>query len=335
MKKGTAPVAPPADSGRRGSDRGSADSDAARLAVRSALADVRPLVTMSREGLVLVALESTVAGRRRDYLTLPEAAEQGEIEVREHVSAGASAVQVVARDANVLLLAGETILRGARNMVVAATGWVTAGSPAEIPVTSFEGGQRDAGGPREGGQRDGGGRVEGGQPNARGRLEIGPVVDHGMRSMLNRMVVEGATHLHLGRPEEADLDTFERAFPYPALSTGLAVGLGDRIVGLDLFDDPETLERQWPRLVESAAFALADYHRALRSGLVRPPRQRRPPPETLSRLIDRATSAAETGAVGPSVGDGLDVRFAGGGVHGSALVHRGRAVHVVVFRDAL
>jgi hypothetical protein len=327
-------VAPPADSGPRGFDRGPSDSDAARLAVRSALADVRPLVTMSREGLVLVAVESTVAGQPRDYLTLAEAADRGEIEVREIAAAGAPAVEVAAQGANVVLLGGETILRGGRNLVVNATAWVTRQSRAEIPVTHLEG-LRNAGGRLQLSRSNTGGRPEAGQQNAPGRLEVGPLVDHGVRSLLARIAVAGATHLHLGRLEEADLDTLRRAFPYPELATGLAVGLGGRIVGLDLFDHPETLERQWPRLVESAASALADYHRALRSGLIRPPHQRRPTPETLARLIDRATRAAATAAVAPSVGDGLDVRFAGGGVHGSALVHRGRAVHVAVFREAL
>ena len=46
-----------------------------------------------------------------------------------------------------------------------------------------------------------------------------------------------------------------------------AIGLHDRLVGLDLFDSAETLERQWPRLVASAASAGTGHGRAVASGI--------------------------------------------------------------------
>ena len=63
--------------------------------------------------------------------------------------------------------------------------------------------------------------------------------------------------------EEASVDDFVRAFPMPPGSRGVAIGLFNRLVGLDLFDSAETLERQWPRLVASAASALLDQQRAI------------------------------------------------------------------------
>lgn len=316
-------MAPPADSDCRGFDRGPADSDSARHAVGLALADLRPLVTMLREGLVLVALESAAPARTRDYLAFPEAVERGQVEVREVGSVGVIEVEGVTRDANVVLLGGETIVGPGQNLVVNVTTWLAAGSRTAIPVTPLEGGRPNARG-----------ELEGGPANAGGRLEVGRLVDYGMRSILSFSSPAAALH-DLDRPGEAELETFRRAFPYPPGSTALALGLGNQIVALDVFDSAETLERQWPRLVESGVSALADYRRALRSGLVRPPRQSRPAPEVVARLIDRGRRGLSTAAVTPSAGEGVDVRFSGGGVRGSALVHGARAVQVAVFREAL
>ena len=66
-----------------------------------------------------------------------------------------------------------------------------------------------------------------------------------------------------GRPTSA---AFVRAFPCPAGATGVAVGIGGKLVALELFDAASTLAEQWPRLVESAASAHADHRRAVAAG---------------------------------------------------------------------
>ena len=71
------------------------------------------------------------------------------------------------------------------------------------------------------------------------------------------------------------MDDFVRAFPMPASSRGVAIGIFDRLVGLDLFDSAETLERQWARLVASGASALLDHQRAIGRGLAK---AQAPPP---------------------------------------------------------
>ena len=95
--------------------------------------------------------------------------------------------------------------------------------------------------------------------------------------------------------DEADVDAFATAFPMPAGCRGIAIGLHDRLVGLDLFDSAETLERQWPRLVASAASALLDERRAIAAGVLPKPRHRRLHSDALSRMLARAR-AALTGA---------------------------------------
>ena len=79
-----------------------------------------------------------------------------------------------------------------------------------------------------------------------------------------------AGHPRCLRAEERSLEEWVRAFPMPA-------GRADRdrhqrpARGLDLFDSVETLEREWSRLVGSAASALLD-----RSAPFGPARRRRP-----------------------------------------------------------
>jgi hypothetical protein len=55
--------------------------------------------------------------------------------------------------------------------------------------------------------------------------------------------------------ESDDLTAFSRAFPCPPGANGLAVGIGGKLVAVEVFDAPETLAAQWNRLVEGAASA--------------------------------------------------------------------------------
>jgi hypothetical protein len=112
----------------------------------------------------------------------------------------------------------------------------------------------------------------------------------------------------------------------------VAIGLFDRLVGLDLFDSTETLERHCPRLAESAASALFDSRRAVDAGVLPAPAHRRLHSAALRRILERGGQAVDHASVHRSVGLGSDVRFAGANDIGSALVHDRRAVHLALFR---
>jgi hypothetical protein len=334
----------------------------ARHAVQRALADVRPLVTLSRDGLVIVALERPGARPKTDYLTFDQATQANAIEVRELGSGTVPEVEAITREKPVLLLAGDTIVGGKQNRVINITIWLKAAAATHIPVSCLEAHRWNTG----------------------SRFGAGRKVDYTMRSMVNRMVGEqvraeaawerehggrslfddrqarrpayradqGAiwaeisdkesragmssptAALHdLYEAEAGDLDRLVRAFPCPAGAAGMAVGIGGRIVGLDLFDAPSTMERQWTRLVESAASAFLDHERAVKVGALSEPRRAYPDDGALGRMLDRASAALDDAAVEPSVGEGVDVRFAGPKVHGSALIRDGSEVHAEVFRD--
>ncbi len=122
------------------------------------------------------------------------------------------------------------------------------------------------------------------------------------------------------------------AFPCPAGATGLAVGVGGRLVALELFDHPATLAASWARLVESAVSAHLDHKRAVAAGVVPADTHHYPDPGALGRLVGRAVGALDGALYGPSVGEGVDLRLAGPKVAGSALVRDGQVVHVELFR---
>jgi hypothetical protein len=85
-------------------------------------------------------------------------------------------------------------------------------------------------------------------------------------------------------------------------------------------------------LVEGAASAYADYRRAVTAGLRLAPRHRYPDEGALARLLGRAEAALDDAVVGPSVGEGLDVRLRGERVHGAAFIVAHHSVHLELFR---
>ncbi len=59
---------------------------------------------------------------------------------------------------------------------------------------------------------------------------------------------------------------------------------------------------------------------------------RYPDPGALGRMLARAKKSTADAAVNRSAGEGWDVRLATTKLHGSALVHAGRVVHLALFR---
>jgi hypothetical protein len=57
-----------------------------------------------------------------------------------------------------------------------------------------------------------------------------------------------ALEVHPGTAED-----LRRKLPYPEGASGIAVALGGRVVSVDVFDKPATLEKLWDRLVQGVA----------------------------------------------------------------------------------
>ena len=332
------------------------DEQLARRIVREDLATVRPLVTLSREGLVLIALGWNV-DRPPAYATAMTAAAHGGLELHEFGSGSVPTVEAVTGTKPVVLFAGDTILGGKQNRVVNVSIWLPATKTMSIPVSCLEAGRWNAG----------------------HRFEAGRKLDYAFRAAMNQQVYErtraeretaatgpaasrrgqspsyaadqGAVWQEISsrqarasvhsptaalhdvyEREAVDLASFVGAFPCPAGASGLAVGIGGRLVALELFDSSATLAEQWPRLVEGAASAYVDHRRRVGAGLESAPHHRYPDEGALARLLGRARAAVDDAVVGPSVGEGLDVRLSGEKVHGAALIVADHPVHLELFR---
>lgn len=154
--------------------------------------------------------------------------------------------------------------------------------------------------------------------------------DRTLESRVASRVADRAA-LQVLEADAPDLAAMTAAFMLPPRAVAVGVGLYDRIVRVDAFDDPAMLAAAWPRLVGAAASAWLDRRRAIGRRLVAPPLRSRPDDGAVGRLLRRAAASVDDAAARPSVGAGTDVGLTGDRVHGSALVVHGRAVHVSLF----
>jgi hypothetical protein len=330
------------------------DETRVREQVREALGTVRPLVTLSRDGLVIGALEWGVA-REPAYETATAAGLVGDLELREHGGGTVPSIEAATRERPVVIFAGDTVVGGKQNRIINVTVWLPAKSVTPIPVSCLEAGRWNQGYRFETSRKsdyflrakmseqisDTALREQAMAMAAPGRAphrrsyaaDQGGVWDEIAAKEARFGTRSPSSALHdLYDRESVDIEAFVRAFPCPAGATGIAVGIGGRLVAVELFDAASTLVEQWPRLVEGAASAYADHRRAVEAGVAPKPQTRSPDEGALGRMLARATSATETAVVGPSVGEGFDVRLAGTRVRGGALVVGDHVVHAELFR---
>ena len=313
---------------------------------------VKPIVSMERDGLVVIALGSTADADGPAYLTLAEAAETQGVDVHELGGGTVPAVEVETKDDPVVIFGGDTIVGGKQNRIVNVTIWLTPHRKTHIPVTCLEHGRWD--------------------PGAEARFMAGPKADLGMRAMLNTQVhasareasaygdepaphrysadqgavweevglrhqrasttsLTGALHDLYAR-EASDVEALKRAFPYPEGAAGAAIGIGGRIVALEVYDRPATAEKQWRRVVEGAVRAHLDHRRMVALGAVPKPRHRYPDSGALQRMLGRVRDAQADALRSPAVGEGVDVRFETDRISGSALLRGEQVVHLEVHR---
>lgn len=313
------------------------------------LSSIRPLVAMERDGLVLIALESA-GPQAADYLTFEAAASGNAVEVHELADGSVGTVEAVTKQQAVVLFAGDTITGGKQNRIINITMWLAANTTTRIPVSCLEAHRWESG------SRFSSGRKVDSELRARVNRSVGeqtraeasmpsPSGQRSFRSDQGAVWAEisakesragsasPTSALHdLYVRESGDLDAFSRAFPCPPGANGLAVGIGGKLVAVEVFDAPGTLAAQWDRLVEGAASAHLDHRRAIAAGAIVPPHHRHPDPGALARMLERTLGAVAGAVVSPSVGEGSDIRLAGTRISGAALVHGDRVVHLELFR---
>jgi hypothetical protein len=264
-----------------------------------------------------------------EYRTLGEAIAEGWAEVTEQPSATVPELVLWNRGKlMVLVLDGEEIVGGRQNRIANASFLVGAGTKVSLPVSCVEHGRWHESSPRfASGEVSYNSlkREKHHQVVASLRATGRPVADQGavwdsVAERQERHQVESPTGAmrDIYRDSEQALADYERAFAYVPEAIGLVVGLGDEVVGADLFDQPRTARTLWPKLVRS--YALDAFEGKRKASVDR---------DRAGQLLTRARDSRSE--VFPSLALGEDVRLEGAGVVGSALVYRDTPVHASLF----
>lgn len=264
------------------------------------------------------------------YRVLSEALADGSVEVRERPSATVPELWLINRsDAMVLVMDGEEIVGGKQNRMVNASFLIAPHSEVALPVTCVEHGRWHDVAPRFSSGEAAPAflrRAKEMQVRQHLRADARPMADQGAvwAAIAEKHRDEG-THSPTGALHDiylqkgASLAEFERAFPAVEGAVGMAVALNGQMMGADLFDQPATAAKLWPKLVRSYAMDA-------------PPEPQEKPvsEERAGRLLRRLVGARVE--VYPSIALGQDLRLEGDRATGSALVYEAVVVHMSIFR---
>ncbi len=287
------------------------------------------------ENLTMVPLLEPPAGARTpDYLVLDEALAGGFVEITEVSEAGSVPdLRVINKGSKpVLIVDGEELVGAKQNRVVNLTILVPARTDLTIPVSCVEAGRwrfrskKFAAAPRT--------------QFASGRARKMASVTACMRDVGERRsdqavvwsdIAEKSARLGASSPTSAmealftkhtgAIDEFVSACRPLERQVGALFLVGGRIVGLDLFDRPETLRKVLPKLVRSAAIEALDSERPPHV-----PGERR----RFAEMFLGAVAAAPEHRT-KALGLGDDVRMTAPGVTGAALRVDGGVVHLSAF----
>jgi hypothetical protein len=272
--------------------------------------------------------------RPLDYATLDESLAAHTLEVTE-VSDGGSVptLKVVNKgDTMVFLMAGEQLVGAKQNRVLNASIMVAARTDLPIPVSCVEAGRW-----RYRSEKFGSGgttshsnlrhkmakqvtmnyRSEG-----KARSDQGEVWKEVSRKLDSMGSVSGSSDLYQAYEDSrARLDDVLKQLAAPSGCAGAVFTFGGRIAGVDLFDQPATLTKLWPKLVRAYAID------ALEAGDPAAPVGR---DAVLAWLGAASAAKAEPFK---SAGLGEDVRLEGPNLVGAGLVIEEQPVHVELFAE--
>jgi hypothetical protein len=277
------------------------------------------------------------------YVVLDEALAAGEVEITE-ISEMGRVPELLVRNRGArptLIVDGEELLGAKQNRVVNLSILVAGRTDLPIPVSCVEAGRwrarsrSFASAPRT--------------QYATGRAKRMADVTASMRLEGNRLsdqssvwadIAEKSARLRANSPTGAMeaiftqhasfMDSCVNALRPVDDQVGALFAIGERLVGLDLFDAPSTLRKLLPKLARSVAVdALDEQATHVRPGSrpegVSGPFVRPPAEWFLSAVSDSPYHSA------PAVGIGEDLRLTANGISGGALLAEGRIVHLSAF----
>jgi hypothetical protein len=121
----------------------------------------------------------------------------------------------------------------------------------------------------------------------------------------------------------ADVEDYTKAIEPVEGQTGVVYGLGAQVVGMELFDHPETLKRYLPKILRSCAL----------DALEKPGKDARSARAPAVRAFLEAVARCQAKRYG-SIGLGDDLRLQDGGISGGALVVDDKVLHLSAFATA-
>jgi hypothetical protein len=268
-----------------------------------------------------------------EYVTLDEALEARWIEITESTEAGqVPYIKIVNRsDHMVFLMAGEQLVGCKQNRVLNASIMVPAHSEMPLPVTCVERGRWGY--------------------SSRGFSSARSSSHYRLRAMMAAQAAESyrqegvpaagqrAVWSEVSRklgvmgsssPSDALQDVFSdydrdlresvEKLPAPAECNGAVFVAAGRIAGADLFDNPDTLRKLWPKLIQSCTIDALEPSTESPASIG---------PEEISNWLEEGARATQE--LFPSPGVGQDVRIEGEDVIGACLVVDDRPVHMELF----
>ena len=287
------------------------------------------------EALEIFHLRWTADIKRLDYLTLDEALEAKRIEVVELSQHGqVPQIKIINRsDRMVFLMAGEQLVGCKQNRVLNASMMVPAHREMPIPVTCVEGGrwgyqslsfssghssshhQLRAMMDRQATQ----GYKVAGAPRS-DQAAVWGEVSRKLDAMGSRSPSSELQAMY--RDQDCNLAQAMEQLPAPKDCHGAVFTIAGKISGADLFDQPETLRKLWPKLVRSCAVDSFEASKENSASTALP---------EVVAWLEHASYATPTEF--PSPGIGLDIRLEGQDIFGAGLLVQDQPVHVELFRS--
>ncbi len=280
-----------------------------------------------------------IQGVAADYLTLDEALSQ-KLAIITEVSEGGSVPElkfVNSGDKKVFLLDGEELVGAKQNRVLNLSIMVPAGKTLVVPVSCVERGRwhhrsrEFASAPRA--------------HYAEGRARKMAQVSASMKASGHRYSDQGEVWHHINEkferfrsssPTSAMSDIFEQqsarledyvtSFVPSADQVGAVFAIDGSVVGLEIFDSPETLRKLFAKLLRS--YGLDALDRAQWDS-VEKPACKIPTKEDINTFLRQVTGAKQEEF--PALGEGQDLRLSGPGLTGAALMVDGHVVHLSAF----
>ncbi len=272
-----------------------------------------------------------------DYLTLDEALEQKCSMVTE-ISEGGSIPElkfVNSGNKRVFLLDGEQLIGAKQNRVLNLSILVAAGRTLIIPVSCVEAGRwrhrtsqfssahslhYSEGRARKMAQVSASMRASGQRRSDQAEIWR----DISEKSAKFGVASETSAMSDIYDQEEGRLEDYVGSFSVQEGQSGAVFAIGERVVGLELFDSAETLKKLFPKLLRSYGLDALDQARS------KPSKKKTPctPAEAEAFLKSISDGKAEEF---PAVGEGRDIRLSGQNLTGAALVAEDRVIHLSAF----